>query len=142
MTTPQPRITVNGRPIPPEAIEFELGRLVKFYCQHMPEEQVRAQLPALRERAIEQAIGARLLFDEATRLDLAVPEAEVDERLAAMKRQTGGEEKFERLCGNAHRRRLLRPAFAGGREPVDERLEALDLPLHDRAALAPEIRLP
>jgi peptidyl-prolyl cis-trans isomerase C len=97
MTNQHPRITVNGQPIPPEAIEFELGRLVKFYCQHMPEEQVRAQLPALRERAVEQAIGARLLFDEAARLKIAVPDAEVDERLEQMKKEVGGAKKFEAL---------------------------------------------
>jgi peptidyl-prolyl cis-trans isomerase C len=97
MTNQHPRITINGQPIPPEAIEFELGRLVKFYCQHMPEEQVRAQLPALRKRAVEQAIGARLLFDEAARLNIAVSDAEVDERLLQMKQQIGGAKKFEAL---------------------------------------------
>ncbi|MEI8242161.1 MAG: peptidylprolyl isomerase [bacterium] len=97
MTNQPPRITINGQPLPPEAIEFELGRLVKFYSQHMPEEQVRAQLPALREHAVEQAIGARLLFDEAARLNLSVPDAEVDERLAQMKKQGGGAKKFDAL---------------------------------------------
>ena len=97
MTNPYPAITINGQPLPPEAIEFELGRLVKFYCQHMPEEQVRAQLPALREHAVEQAIGARLLFDEAARLNISVPDADVDERLAQMKKQVGGAKKFEAL---------------------------------------------
>ena len=91
------RITVNGQPLPPEAIRFELGRLVKFYSQHMPEEQVQAQLPALREKAIEQAIGARLLFDEAAQLNLPVPDAEVDTRLAEMKSQAGGAAKFDAL---------------------------------------------
>jgi len=38
MTNQPPKITINGQPLPPEAIEFELGRLVKFYSQHMPEE--------------------------------------------------------------------------------------------------------
>ena len=97
MTNQPPKITINGQPLPPEAIEFELGRLVKFYCQHMPEEQVRAQLPALREHAVEQAIGARLLFDEAAKLNLNVPDAEVDERLAQMKKQVGGAKKFDAL---------------------------------------------
>ena len=95
MTKQPPRITINGQPLPPEAIEFELGRLVKFYSQHMPEEQVRAQLPALREHAVEQAIGARLLFDEAAKLNLSVSDADVDERVAQMKQQIGGAKKFE-----------------------------------------------
>jgi len=97
MTNQPPRIVINGQPLPPEAIEFELGRLVKFYSQHMPEEQVRAQLPALREHAVEQAIGARLLFDEAARLEIAVPDAEIDERLKQMKKQIGGTKKFDAL---------------------------------------------
>ncbi|MFZ4394858.1 MAG: peptidylprolyl isomerase [Kiritimatiellia bacterium] len=97
MTNQPPRIVINGQPLPPEAIEFELGRLVKFYCQHMPEEQVRAQLPALRAHAVEQAIGAKLLFDEAARLKPEVPDGEVDERLAEMKKQGGGAKKFEAL---------------------------------------------
>ncbi len=97
MTNQPPRIVINGQPLPPEAIEFELGRLVKFYCQHMPEEQVRAQLPALRAHAVEQAIGAKLLFDEAARLKPEVPDGEVDERLAEMKKQGGGAKKFDAL---------------------------------------------
>lgn len=97
MTTQFSPVTINGQPLPPEAIEFELGRLIKFYSQHMPEEQVRAQLPALREHAVDQAIGARLLFDEAARLNVAVTVAEVDERLAQMKKQVGGPKKFESM---------------------------------------------
>jgi len=97
MTKQFPRITINGHPLPPAAIEFELGRLVKFYSQHMPEEQIRAQMPALREHAVEQAIGARLLFDEAARLNIPVTEVEVDEQLEQMKKQVGGAKKFEEL---------------------------------------------
>jgi len=91
------RITINGHPLPPEAIRFELGRLVKFYSEHMPEEQVKAQLPALREKAIEQAIGARLLFDEAERLNIPISDDEVDKRLAEMKKQVGGTAKFDAM---------------------------------------------
>ena len=92
-----PSISINGQPLPPEAIEFELGRLVNFYSRHMPEEQVRAQLPLLRERAVEQAIGAKLLLEEAARRKIPVSDAEVDERLAAMEKRSGGAKKFSAL---------------------------------------------
>jgi peptidyl-prolyl cis-trans isomerase C len=139
MSNPQPRITINGQALPPEAIEFELGRLVKFYSQHLPEEQVRAQLPALREHAIEQAIGARLLFEEAARRKLEVPDAEVDERLAQMKKQVGGAKKFEALLQqqglaesalreqirNGRRvDKLVEQVVAGTPEPTEEEMRA------------------
>ena len=92
-----PVITVDGREIPPQAIEFELNRLVRFYSQHLPEDQVRAQLPILRRRAVEQAVGARLLTMEAMRLDIPVSETEIDDHVAVMRRQAGGAARFEEL---------------------------------------------
>ncbi len=92
-----PTITVDGREIPPQAIEFELSRLIRFYSQHLPEDQIRAQLPILRRRAVEQAVGARLLTMEAMRLDIVVSETEIDDHVAVMRRQAGGADKFEEL---------------------------------------------
>ncbi len=97
MSNPLPRIAVNGEVIPPEAIAFELSRLAQFYSRHMAEEQVRQQLPELRARAVEQAVGAKLLIAEAERLDLQVDEADIDERIAAMVKQAGGAERFAAL---------------------------------------------
>ena len=129
MTNQPPRITINGQPLPPEAIEFELGRLVKFYSQHMPEEQVRAQLPALREHAVEQAIGARLLFDEASKLNLPVPDAEVDERCEQMKQQVGGTQKFEALLKQqGMNEAALREQIRAGRR-VDKLVEQVVAPV-------------
>ncbi len=91
-------IKVNGQEIPQDAVEFELNRLVRFYAEHgVPEDKVRAELPMLKERAVQQAIGAKLLFDEANRLDIPVPEEEVDERIEDMKEQAHGEEHFMEL---------------------------------------------
>lgn len=90
-------IKVNGKEIPQAAIDFELSRLVRFYAQHMPEDQVRRQMGVLKERAKEQAIGAKLLFDEANRLEVPVSDAEVEERVAAMVEQSGGEARFQDL---------------------------------------------
>lgn len=90
-------IKINGKELPQNAIDFELGRLIRFYSQHIPEDQIRQQMGLLRERAKEQAIGAKLLFDEANRLDLPVSDDEVKERIAAIKEQAGGEEKFQEM---------------------------------------------
>ena len=71
---------VNGHEIPTQAVEYELNRLIRFYVQHgMTEEQVRAQLPLLKKRAEEQAVGTALLFEEAAALDLPVTDEEVEE---------------------------------------------------------------
>ena len=72
-------IKVNGREIPKNAVEFELNRLIRFYAEHgMPEDKIRHELPVLKERAEQQAIGAKLLFDEAARLDIPVSEDEIE----------------------------------------------------------------
>ena len=89
-------VKVNGQVIPREAIQFELERLVRFYAEHgMSQEQVRAQLPSLLQKATEQAIGAKLLMDEATRLDVPVSDAEVDEQVEKVVLQVGGREAFK-----------------------------------------------
>jgi parvulin-like peptidyl-prolyl isomerase len=95
MTPKSVVVKVNNQIIPREAIEFELSRLVRFYAQHMPEEQVRAQLDALRRKAVDQAIGAKLLIDEAMRLDIQVTDAEVEERIEAMAVEAGGMEVLQ-----------------------------------------------
>ena len=92
-----PVITVDGREIPSQAIEFELSRLIRFYSQHLPEDQIRAQLDILRRRAVEQAVGARLLTMEAMRLDIVVSETEIDDHIAVMRKQAGGADKFDEL---------------------------------------------
>lgn len=92
-----PTITINGHTLPSAAIAFEFNRLARFYSEHMPEDQVRQQLPALREKAVEQAIGARLLFEEADRRDIPVTDADVDERLKSMTEEVGGPEALNNL---------------------------------------------
>ena len=48
----------------------------------MSQEQIRGQLQTFVQKAIDQAIGAKLLMDEAGRLDIAVTDAEVDGQVA------------------------------------------------------------
>ena len=73
------RATVNGVAISGEAVAFELDRLVRFYTSHgMTAEEIKGALPQLQEKALDQAIGARLLLDRAQQLDIPVTVADVD----------------------------------------------------------------
>ena len=55
------RITVNGEEIPESAIAFELARLTRFYLEHgISEDEIKKSASLLRDRAIDQAIGAKL----------------------------------------------------------------------------------
>lgn len=90
-------IAVNGEVIPESAIEYELARLVKLYAEHMSGDQVREQMPLLRSKAKEQAIGAKLLLAEAEGLDIPVSDEEVMEKLDDLVESLGGRERFETM---------------------------------------------
>ncbi len=82
-------------PISPEAVHFELDRLVRFYTSHgMTVAEVRKNLPTLEAKALEQAIGARLLLDRAMQLELPVADADVDAEVQRVVAQVGGEENY------------------------------------------------
>ena len=88
---------VNGQTIQPDAINFELDRLVRFYMSHgMSMDEVRTNLPKLQEKALDQAIGAKLLFDRAHQLDLPVSAKDVDAEVARVVEQVGGEENYKK----------------------------------------------
>ena len=89
--------SVNGQEISGEAVQFELDRLVRFYMSHgMTMEEVKKNLPKLEERALEQAIGAKLLLDRAAQLELPVTAADIDAEVAKVVAQVGGEENFHK----------------------------------------------
>ena len=89
---------VNGREIPRQAVEHELNRLIQFYASHgMTEEQIRAQLPLLKTRAEEQAVGTALLFAESEILDIPVSDDEVEESLRRMTEDAGGPAKLRAI---------------------------------------------
>jgi parvulin-like peptidyl-prolyl isomerase len=88
-------VTINGQVLPEEAIEFEYRRLLRFYSRHTKPEQLKGITEQLRERAREQAIGTKLLIDEAHRLDFSVPVDRLDQKLAAMQSEAGGDAAFE-----------------------------------------------
>jgi parvulin-like peptidyl-prolyl isomerase len=90
-------IRINGETIPDAAVQYELDRLVKFYSQHMSAQQIKKQMDALKKKAQQQAIGTKLLINEAARLDIPVPDADVDSRLQVMIQHAGGRAAFEGL---------------------------------------------
>ncbi len=84
--------TVNGDPIPQQAVDFELQRLIHFYQQQgMPEAQLHMQLETLQQRALEQAIGTKLLIDETKRLQIAISGEELDAQFETYINQFGGD---------------------------------------------------
>jgi peptidyl-prolyl cis-trans isomerase C len=86
---------VNGVEISEEAVSFELDRLVRFYMSHsMSMEDVKKNLPKLEEKALEQAIGAKLLLDRSAQLDIPVSAADIDAEIAKVVMQVGGEENY------------------------------------------------
>ena len=133
-------IKVNGQVIPEEAIQFELERLVRFYAEHgMSQEQIRAQLKTLAQQAAQQAVGTKLLLDEAAKLDIPVSDGEVDEQVEKIVEQVGGREAFQAALANqktteeAFREQLKRgkrvdklveKAVAGVAEPTEEEILA------------------
>lgn len=84
--------TINGDAIPQEAIDFELQRLIRYYAeQGMAEGQIRSQLPILQQRALDQAIGAKLLINEAKKLQMPVSGEELDVAFDRYVKQFGGD---------------------------------------------------
>ena len=134
------KVKVNGQVIPQEAVQFELERLVRFYAEHgTSQEQIRAQLPELVQKAIEQAVGAKLLIDEAAKYDLPVSEAEIDEQVAKIVAQVGGREAFtaalaqqktsesdfrEHLKRGRRVDKLVEKAVTGVAEPTEADIQA------------------
>ena len=136
----QKTIKVNGQVIPQEAIQFELERLIRFHAEHgMAQDQIRAQLPELVKKATEQAIGAKLLVDEAAKFDFPVTDEEIDSEVARIVEQVGGEEAFrnalarqntseaafrEQLKRGRRVDKLVEKATAGVADPTEAEINA------------------
>ena len=91
------KAVVNGQEISGEAVQFELDRLVRFYMSHgMTMDEVKKNLPKLEEKALDQAIGARLLLDQAAKLDMPVSAADIDAEVAKVVAQVGGAENYQK----------------------------------------------
>lgn len=90
-------LRVNGEPIADAVVLTELQRLIRFYSEHLPKAEIGRQMPALLKKAREQAIGAKLLLDEARRRGIQVAPEEADKRLQQMIEEAGGDERFAAL---------------------------------------------
>jgi len=125
-------VTINGQLLPPEAIEFEYRRLLQFYSEHLPPEKLKEQREILRARAKEQAIGAKLLIDEAHRLDIPVPAERVDREVRRLIHRAGGEESFRKhLIDQGYTEDILRQSIEEGCKVnllIDQICDGLDDP--------------
>lgn len=90
-------LRVNGEPIADQVVLTELQRLIRFYSEHLPKAEIGRQMPALLKKAREQAVGAKLLLDEARRRNTQVSPEEVDKRLNQMMEEAGGEDRLAAL---------------------------------------------
>ena len=88
---------VNGIEISGEAVQFELDRLVRFYMSHgMTMDEVKQNLPKLEEKALDQAVGAKLLLDRAQELDIPLMAADIDAEVSKVVTQVGGPENYKK----------------------------------------------
>ena len=131
---------VNGQEISGEAVQFELDRLVRFYMSHgMTIEEVKKNMTKLEEKALEQAIGAKLLLDEAAKLAMPISAVEIDAEVSKVITQVGGPENYKKaleaqgiseeqfrkeLEKGARVNKLVEKACSGVAEPTDEEVAA------------------
>jgi parvulin-like peptidyl-prolyl isomerase len=131
---------VNGTEISKEAVSFELDRLVRFYMSHsMSMDEIKKNLPKLEEKALEQAIGAKLLLDRSMQLDIPVSAADIDAEIAKVVTQVGGEENYRKALAaqniteeafrkeiekGARVNKLVEQACSSVPEPTEEEVSA------------------
>lgn len=131
---------VNGFEVTKQAVGFELDRLVRFYMSHgMSMQEIKDNLPKLQEKALDQAIGARLLLERSQQLDVPVTAADIDAEVAKVIGQVGGEENFKKALAaqniseddfrkelekGARVNKLVEQACTGVEEPTEEEVSA------------------
>lgn len=147
------KAVVYGQEISGEAVQFELDRLVRFYMSHgMTMDEVKKNLPKLEEKALDQAIGARLLLDQAAKLDMPVSAADIDAEVAKVVAQVGGAENYQKALAaqgiteeqfrkelekGAKVNRLVEQACSSVAEPTDDEVAAF-YAAHKAEYVAPE----
>lgn len=147
------KAVVNGQEISGEAVQFELDRLVRFYMSHgMTMDEVKKNLPKLEEKALDQAIGAKLLLDQAAKLDLPVSAADIDAEVAKVVAQVGGQENFQKALAaqgitdeqfrkelekGAKVNKLVEQACSSVADPTDDEVAAF-YAAHKAEYVAPE----
>jgi parvulin-like peptidyl-prolyl isomerase len=129
------KVFVNDVEISQDAIMFELDRLIRFYASHgMSQAELTSNMERLREKAVDQAIGAKLLFLRAEQLDVKVTGEEIDAEVEKVKTQIGGEEAYKNALAaqkiteedfrkelekGARVNKLVEQACTGVEEPTD-----------------------
>ncbi len=127
---------VNGFEVNKQAVGFELDRLVRFYMSHgMSMQEIKDNLAKLQEKALDQAIGARLLLERSQQLDIPVTAADIDAEIAKVIEQVGGEENFKKALAaqniseddfrkelekGARVNKLVEQACTGVEEPTEQ----------------------
>jgi parvulin-like peptidyl-prolyl isomerase len=127
---------VNGFEVTKQAVGFELDRLVRFYMSHgMSMQEIKDNLPKLQEKALDQAIGARLLLERSQQLDVPVSQDDIDAEVAKVIEQVGGEENFKKALSaqnideetfrkelekGARVNKLVEQACTGVEEPTEQ----------------------
>lgn len=146
---------VNGQEIAGEAVGFELDRLVRFYMNHgMTMDEIKKNLPKLEEKALEQAIGAKLLLERSQQLDIPVSAADIDAEVAKVITQVGGEENYRKaleaqkiseadfrkeLEKGARVNKLVEQACAEVPEPTEDEVAAFFEGHKDEFVEAPQV---
>lgn len=127
---------VNGFEVNKQAVGFELDRLVRFYMSHgMSMQEIKDNLAKLQEKALDQAIGARLLLERSQQLDVPVSAADIDAEIAKVIEQVGGEDNFKKALAaqniseedfrkelekGARVNKLVEQACTGVEEPTEQ----------------------
>ena len=127
---------VNGFEVNKQAVGFELDRLVRFYMSHgMSMQEIKDNLAKLQEKALDQAIGARLLLERSQQLDVPVTAADIDAEIAKVIEQVGGEDNFKKALAaqniseddfrkelekGARVNKLVEQACTGVEEPTEQ----------------------
>lgn len=127
---------VNGFEVTKQAVGFELDRLVRFYMSHgMSMQEIKDNLPKLQEKALDQAIGARLLLERSQQLDVPVTQDDIDAEVSKVIEQVGGEENFKKALSaqnideetfrkelekGARVNKLVEQACTGVEEPTEQ----------------------
>ena len=91
------KIKVNGQIISEKAVLAELKRLMDFYSQHMPREELGRHTEELLKRAREHAVGTQLLIEEVKRRKIEIPDPDVDVAMAGMATKAGGVDKLKEI---------------------------------------------
>ena len=88
---------VNGQEISGESVSFELDRIVRFYMSNgMSMEEIKKHMSEIEEKALEQAIGAKLLLDCAFLSDIKVEAEDIEREVNNVKERVGGEENLKK----------------------------------------------